>query len=125
MLRLFQRPARVWTLTFLVIATMIGAGVFTNSGYSVKALGSSERVVWAWISTGMIAMAGAFSYGQLSKAMPESGGECLSLSHAAHPLLAGIAGWVSLIAEFSGAIALAATTLGEYSLLIRIGCPPV
>ena len=64
---------------------MIGAGVFTNSGYSM-ALGSPERVVWTWIPAGMIVTAGAFSYGQLIKAMPESGDEYLFLSHAAHPL---------------------------------------
>jgi len=67
----------------------------------------------------MIAMAGAFSYGQLVKEMPESGGEYLFLSRAAHPMLGFIAGWVSLIAGFSGAIALAATTLEEYAVPVR------
>lgn len=108
-----------WTLTFLVVANMIGAGVFTTSGFSIQSLGSPELVVWAWIFAGLIAMAGAFSYGQLVKAMPESGGEYLFLSRAAHPLLGFIAGWVSLIAGFSGAIALAATTLEEYATPVR------
>jgi APA family basic amino acid/polyamine antiporter len=103
-----------WTLTFLVIANMIGAGVFTTSGFSLQDLGSPRLVVCAWAVGGLIALAGAFSYGMLVKAMPESGGEYLFLSRAAHPLLGFIAGWVSLIAGFSGAIAFAATALEAY-----------
>lgn len=104
-----------WTLTFLVIANMIGAGVFTTSGFSLADLGSPHLVVAAWVVGGVIAIAGAYSYGLLASAMPESGGEYLFLSRAAHPLLGFVAGWVSLIAGFSGAIALAATALEEYA----------
>ncbi|QDV15987.1 Serine/threonine exchanger SteT [Gimesia panareensis] len=105
-----------WTLTFLVIANMIGAGVFTTSGYSMQYLGAPGVVVLAWGVGGLIAITGACSYGFLIKAMPESGGEYLFLSRAAHPLLGFIAGWVSLIAGFSGAIAFAATALEAYVL---------
>lgn len=103
-----------WTLSFLVIANMIGAGVFTTSGYSLQSVGSPSLVVLAWAVGGAIALAGAFSYGRLITAMPESGGEYLFLSRAAHPILGFIAGWVSLIAGFSGAIAFAATAFEEY-----------
>ena len=105
-----------WTLTFLVIANMVGAGVFTTSGYSLLSLHSPHTVMWAWLVGGGIALMGAISYGMLVKAMPQSGGEYLFLSRAAHPLLGYVAGWVSLIAGFSGAIALAATTFEEYVL---------
>lgn len=103
-----------YTLTFLVIANMIGAGVFTTSGYSLASLGSPWIVILAWVVGGLIATAGAASYGMLSRVMPESGGEYLFLSRAAHPLLGYIAGWVSLLAGFSGAIAFAAVTLEQY-----------
>ena len=63
-----------WTLTFLVIANMIGAGVFTTSGFAVQDLSSPNIVLLAWFAGGVIAMAGAFSYGLLTEAMPESGG---------------------------------------------------
>ena len=109
-----------WTLTFLVIANMVGAGVFTTSGFSLQDLGSPHYVVLAWAVGGLIALAGAYSYGQLVKAMPESGGEYMFLSRAAHPALGFIAGWVSLIAGFSGAIAFAATAFEGYLLPERI-----
>ena len=104
----------VSTLTFLVVANMIGAGVFTTSGFSLADLGSPRLVIAAWLVGGLIALAGAVSYGRLVRAMPESGGEYLFLSRAAHPLLGFIAGWVSLIAGFTGAIAFAATAFETY-----------
>lgn len=105
-----------WTLTFLVVANMIGAGVFTTSGFALQDLGSPRLVVAAWVVAGAIALSGAIGYGLLVRKMPESGGEYLFLSRAAHPLLGFIAGWVSLIAGFSGAIALAASTFEAYLL---------
>lgn len=109
-----HRPFGFWTLTFLVMASMIGAGVFTTSGFALEDLGTPRRVIMAWVTGGVIALAGAWSYGQLARAMPESGGEYLFLSRAAHPLIGFIAGWVSLIAGFTGAIAFAATALESY-----------
>ena len=103
-----------WTLTFLVVANMIGAGVFTTSGFTLDALGSPHWVLLAWIVGGAIALAGAASYGALSQVMPESGGEYLFLSRAAHPALGYLAGWVSLLAGFTGAIAFAAATFESY-----------
>lgn len=102
------------TLTFLVIANMVGAGVFTTSGYTMGALGSPGRVILAWAIGGIIALAGAVSFARLARVIPESGGEYVFLARAAHPSLGYVAGWVSLIAGFTGAIAFAASTLEGY-----------
>lgn len=107
----------LWTLSFLVVANMVGAGVFTTSGFTLAALGTPGRVIAAWAVGGVIAICGAMSYGQLVRAMPESGGEYLFLSRAAHPLLGFVGGWVSLIAGFTGAIAFAATAFENYLAL--------
>lgn len=107
----------LWTLSFLVVANMVGAGVFTTSGFTLAALGTPERVIAAWAVGGVIAICGAIAYGQLVRAMPESGGEYLFLSRAAHPLLGFVGGWVSLIAGFTGAIAFAATAFESYLVL--------
>lgn len=108
------------TLTFLVVANMIGAGVFTTSGFSLADLGSPALVIAAWMVGGVVALAGAISYGRLVGAMPESGGEYLFLSRAAHPMLGFIAGWVSMIAGFSGAIAFAATAFESYIVPVSV-----
>jgi APA family basic amino acid/polyamine antiporter len=103
------------TLVALVIANMIGAGVFTTSGFALGDLGSPLRVLAAWVIGGGIAYCGAVSYGLLARLMPESGGEYLFLSRAVHPLAGFVAGWISLWAGFTGAIAYSAITFVAYA----------
>jgi len=104
------------TLAALVVANMIGAGVFTTSGFALGELGSPYRVLAAWMIGGLVALSGALSYGALCRLHPESGGEYLYLSRAIHPSVGFIAGWVSLLAGFTGAIAYAALTFSAYAL---------
>src|SRR5690606_5040887 len=68
------------TLTALVIGNMIGAGVFTTSGFALADLGSGYRVLAAWAVGGLLALCGALSYGSLARLAPESGGEYLYLA---------------------------------------------
>lgn len=102
------------TLTALVIGNMLGAGVFTTSGFAMGDLGSPTYVLLAWFIGGLLAWCGAVSYGALSKLMPVSGGEYYFLSRSIHPLVGFIAGWISLLAGFTGAIALAALAFEAY-----------
>ena len=104
----------LFTLIGLVIANMIGAGVFTTSGFAIGDLRSPYLVIIAWLIGGCLALCGALSYGALSRLLPESGGEYLFLSRNIHPMLGFIAGWVSLLAGFTGAIAYAATAFEAY-----------
>ena len=104
-----RQPFGLWSATFLVVANMIGAGVFTTSGYSFGDLGDRQFVMLAWGIGSLIAICGAISYGQLAQRITESGGEYLFLSRMVHPAVGFIAGWVSLLAGFTGAIAVAAT----------------
>lgn len=100
----------------LVVANMIGAGVFTTSGFSLDSLGSRQWVMLAWGVAGLIAIAGAVSYGGLARHITESGGEYLFLSRCVHPLAGFVAGWVSLVAGFTGAIAASAITFATYAV---------
>jgi amino acid transporter len=104
------------TLLALVIGNMLGAGVFTTSGFAMGDLASPLYVLLAWLIGGLVALCGAISYGALSQLMPVSGGEYLFLSRAVHPLAGFIAGWISLWAGFTAAIAFAAITLEAYLL---------
>jgi APA family basic amino acid/polyamine antiporter len=98
----------------LVVASMIGSGVFTTSGFALADLGTPGRVVLAWAVGGTIALCGALSYGALARHTPESGGEYLFLARALHPLAGFLAGWVSLLAGFTAPIAAAALGLSAY-----------
>jgi APA family basic amino acid/polyamine antiporter len=98
----------------LVVANMIGAGVFTTSGFALADLGAPEPVLLAWFIGGILALCGALSYGALARRFPESGGEYLFLSRTLHPLAGFLGGWVSLLAGFTAPIAAAALGLQAY-----------
>lgn len=98
----------------LVVANMVGAGVFTTSGF---ALLDMERrwILFAWFAGGLLAVCGALSYGALARRFPESGGEYLFLSRMVHPMAGFVAGWISLLAGFTAPIAAAALALQAYA----------
>ncbi len=100
--------------TALVIANMIGVGVFTTSGYALADLGSVSWVVAAWAVGGLIALSGAFCYGALIREICGSGGEYLFLSRGLHPLAGFLSGWTSLLAGFTGPVAAAALAAPLY-----------
>ena len=103
-----------FSLTCLVVANTIGAGVYTTSGYTLAALGDPWRVLAVWLLAALLALAGAMSFASLAKAMPLSGGEYVFLSRLFHPGAGFIAGWVSLVAGFAGAQAYGALAMTEY-----------
>ena len=110
-------PARLfstWSLIALVVGNAVGAGIYTTSGFALADLGSREWVMLGWLVAGLVAIAGAVSYGMLVRHITESGGEYVFLSRAIHPLAGFIAGWVSLLAGFPGAIAFAALAFEAY-----------
>ena len=109
-----HRPIDLLSATSLVAASMIGAGVFTTSGYTLGDLGSPWLVMAAWTVAGLIAISGSLCYGALATRFAESGGEYLFLSRVLHPVAGMMAGWVSLLAGFTGAIAFAATAFAKY-----------
>ena len=110
--------------TCLVVANMIGTGVFTTSGFLLKDLGSPWAVMLAWLGGGIIATLGALCYGALARRIPESGGEYVFLSRTVHPSAGYIGGWISLIVGFSAPLAAAAVAFGEYTKAWLPGWPP-
>ena len=76
-----------------------------------------------WLLGGLVALAGALSYGELSAAMPRSGGEYHLLSRIYHPAVGFSAGWISITVGFSAPIAAAAMALGAYgsSVILDLG----
>lgn len=119
-----SRPLGLVTATGLVVASMVGTGVFTTSGFLLADLGSPGRVLWVWVAGGVLACLGALSYGALARRIPESGGEYVFLSRTLHPAAGFVAGWVSLLVGFSAPLAFAAFAFGEYSKPWWPGCPP-
>src|SRR5881394_3739101 len=109
----------------IVIANMIGTGVFTSTGFNAKALGDPKTILFAWIVGGVVALAGAACYAELGTMYPRAGGEYVYLREAYHPALGFMSGWVSMTAGFSAAIASAAISFATYVgvLCAQLGHP--
>ncbi|MEQ8703290.1 MAG: amino acid permease [Phaeodactylibacter sp.] len=99
----------------IVVANMIGTGVFTSLGLQVGKIGSIWSILLLWVLGGFIALMGAFSYAELGTRLPKSGGEYNFLYHIYHPFMGYLAGWVSLTVGFAASVALAAMAMGKYA----------
>lgn len=110
--------AKNYTLTVaitLVIANMIGTGVFTSLGYQVGDLPSGFVILVLWLLGGIVAVSGALTYAEIATTLKKSGGEYLYLSKIFHPVLGFLSGWMSALVGFAGAISAVAIAIGEYS----------
>jgi APA family basic amino acid/polyamine antiporter len=103
------------TATSIVVANMIGTGVFTSLGYQVADLSSAFVILCLWVIGGVVALGGALSYAELAAALPRSGGEYHFLARIFHPALGFLAGWTSATVGFAAPIALAAIAFGTYA----------
>lgn len=98
----------------IVIANMIGTGVFTSLGFQLVEIQSVPVLLALWAVGGLAALCGALSYAELGAAMPRSGGEYNFLTEIYHPVAGFISGWVSATVGFAAPTALAAMTFGSY-----------
>ena len=107
------------TAVALVMANMIGTGVFTSLGFQVGDLPTGFPIILLWTVGGLLSLCGAFCYAELGAMMPRSGGEYHLLRESMHPLAGFLAGWISITVGFAAPVALAAAAFGEY--LGRLG----
>lgn len=112
------------TATGVVVAGMVGTGIFTTTGFLVRDLGSPVAVLAAWLAGGVLALCGALSYGELAAALPRNGGEYQLLSRIYHPAAGFAAGLVSLVVGFSAPVAASALAFGHYLSAVAPGVPP-
>ncbi|MCD7898518.1 MAG: amino acid permease [Bacteroides sp.] len=102
------------TASAFVIANMIGTGVFISLGFLLLATTNFITILLLWLFGGVIALCGALVYGELSAAMPRSGGEYHFLRVIYHPIVGFMSGWASLIVGFAAPVALASMAFGTY-----------
>lgn len=98
-----------------VVANIIGTGVFVTLGLQVLHITDGFALLALWAIGGLIAMAGALSYGELAAAIRGSGGEYRFLGRIYSSGLGTIAGWVSIAVGFAAPVALAAMAIGQYA----------
>jgi len=109
-----ERKLGLFPVTNIVIANIIGAGIFTTTGYLMDYIGNPVIMLSLWLIGGIIALCGALAFGELGAAFPEAGGEYTFISKLFHPMLGFLTGWLSLIVGFSAPIAASAIGFSRY-----------
>ena len=101
----------------LVVANMIGAGVFLSAGFMAQEL-SAGWILVAWVVGALLAMAGARTYAEAAVLIPRSGGEYRYLSELLHPAIGYLAGWASLLVGFSAPTAISAFGAAAFAFAV-------
>jgi len=113
------------TATCIVVANMVGTGIFTSLGFQVGGLPSGFVIMVLWAVGGLCAMCGALSYAELGAALPRSGGEYHFLREIYHPAVGFLAGWISATVGFAAPVAIAAIAFGTYFAEVVPGANPL
>lgn len=110
------RRLGLFDTTMLVMGGIIGSGIFINPYVVAQQVPSTILILGAWAFGGLIALAGAFIYAELSSQTSASGGQYVYLRDAFHPALAFVYGWALLLVIQSGGMAAVAVTFARYAL---------
>ena len=119
------RTISLLTATCIVIANMIGTGIFTSLGFQVGNLQTGFSIMAVWALGGVCALCGALSYAELGAALPRSGGEYHFLREIYHPAVGFVAGWISATVGFAAPVAIAAIPFGTYLAGVFPGLNPL
>jgi APA family basic amino acid/polyamine antiporter len=109
-----HRHVKLRSATFLVIANMIGAGIFTTTGFQAADIGHPATIFALWIVGGVLAFCGALCFAELGAAMPQAGAEYVYLRRTYGEAFGFMSAFVSLIAGFSAPIASASKGFAIY-----------
>jgi APA family basic amino acid/polyamine antiporter len=119
-----MRSYSVKVATAVVIANMVGTGVFTSLGFQLMEIQSTGAIIWLWILGGLCALCGALCYAELGANHTGSGGEYHFLTELIHPYAGFLSGCVSATVGFAAPIALASLTFGIYLATAFPALPP-
>jgi APA family basic amino acid/polyamine antiporter len=108
-----RRELSLTDTTFLVVASVIGAGIFLTPGRVAELLPSPGWIFAAWGVGALLSLAGALANGELGAMFPRAGGDYVYLREGVHPIAGFLVGWLSFFAIYAGTIAALAVALGE------------
>jgi basic amino acid/polyamine antiporter, APA family len=110
------RRLGLFDATMIVMGGIIGAGIFTNPYVVAQKVHTPFLILGAWGVGGLIALAGAFIYAELSSQTTESGGQYVYLRDAMHPLVGFVYGWSLIFVIQTGGMAAVALIFANHAL---------
>src|SRR6266576_3599233 len=118
----YLRRLGLFSGTMAVVGGIIGGGIFRTPATVAERLRSPGLVLLAWVIGGVIALIGAFCFGELGQRRPRAGGGYVYLRETFGPLPAFLYGWTLVLVIATGAIAAVAVTFADYTLAL-LGLP--
>jgi APA family basic amino acid/polyamine antiporter len=118
----FVRGLNLFDATMIVIGSMIGSGIFIVSADMARLINSPGWLLAAWALTGVLTVAAALSYGELSSMLPHAGGVYVFLREAYSPLWGFLYGWTLFAVIQTGTIAAVAVGFARFASVL---IPPV
>lgn len=108
----------------LIVASMVGTGIFTTTGVLLSSLRSPLLVLVVWAVAGVLALCGAAVYAELGAMIPRAGGEYVYISRAFGRGVGFLSGWIALLVGFSAPTAAGALAFGRYLHAALPSTPP-
>ncbi len=115
-----RAPFGLWSGVGMVVANMVGVGVFLSTGFMAQDMGPTA-ILLAWVTGAVLALCGARAYAEVARLVPRSGGEYRYLSELLHPAFGYVAGWASVLVGFSAPIAVDALAAGLFAQVLLPG----
>jgi APA family basic amino acid/polyamine antiporter len=114
----FVRGLNLFDATMIVIGTMVGSGIFIVSADMARLINSPGWLLAAWALTGILTVAAALSYGELSSMLPQAGGVYVFLREAYSPLWGFLYGWTLFAVIQTGTIAAVAVAFARFTSIL-------
>ena len=114
----YARRLGLFSGTMAVVGGIIGGGIFRTPATVAQRLGTPGLVLLAWVLGGVVALIGAFCWGELGQRRPRAGGGYVYLREAFGPVSAFLYGWTLVLVIATGAIAAVAVTFADYTLAL-------
>lgn len=93
--------------TAVIIANIIGTGIFVKTRVMTANVGTPSMVILVWVLAGLLSLAGAMLYAELSTMMPRAGGQYHFIGAAYGPRWAFLYGWTRMLVAGAGNAAVA------------------
>jgi len=110
-----DKKLKLWDATMLVMGSMIGSGIFIVSSDMMRNLGSGYWLITVWVITGIMTVAAAISYGELSSMFPKAGGQYTYITEIFGKMTGFLYGWGLFTVIQTGTIAAVAMAFGKFT----------
>jgi len=109
-----QRQLGLPTAILVVVASMIGTGIFITTGELLAMTHNALIILVLWIVALVVAITGSLCYAELAAMWPDVGGEYVYLKKTFGLLPSFLTGWISLVIGFTACVAITSITVAEY-----------